>query len=227
MSRPPFDLARVEAATLAAMEQGHRIFQTHRFAQTNVEHVAYLLRRLRPPFDAIVLDAGCGIGETSRLMAQLDDDLSFVNVNISPLQLKHCPTGPRFSCVLADFHQLKLPDASVDAVMFNSSLVQMDEAVALSQAARVLRPGGVLLVNELVRIDHGDGRQLEEKLACRTLTPEQLMDAIHSAGFDIDDSWWPPFDASHFAAMLEQEGLGGLLAGLRPLVVRATKGATR
>lgn len=167
MSRPPFDLVTIEAGTPIAMASGHRIFQTHRYAADDQAHVDKLLEVMAPAQSATVLDAGCGIGEVARLMAVRRPDLRFILVNLSPTQLAHCPQGDRFKVLCADYHNLPLPDACVDAVMFSSALSQMDEEHALPEAFRVMRRDAVLLVNEPVRIG-GDGAELENLLACRT-----------------------------------------------------------
>jgi ubiquinone/menaquinone biosynthesis C-methylase UbiE len=164
VNAPPFDLSTVEAITPAVLSRGHRILQMFRYAPTDWEQAAILLWCMAPEHGATVLDAGCGIGEVSRLMQLQRPDLHFVLVNISPLQMAYCPNGEHFTQLVCDFHDLPLDDERVDAVMFSSALVQMDEALALAQAHRVLRPGGTLLVNEPVR-DWGDGDELEHACA--------------------------------------------------------------
>ena len=94
MTRPPFNLAAVERATIAGMRDGHRLFQTHRYAADDTAQVRLLLDVLAPPRNATILDAGCGIGEVSRLMAALRPDLFFVMSNISPRQLATVPGRP-------------------------------------------------------------------------------------------------------------------------------------
>lgn len=218
--RPPFDLAAIEAGTPSVLAAGHRLLQTFRYDEDDGEHVARLLQALRPAKDATVLDAGCGVGEVCRLMAERRPDLRFIMVNLSPTQLAHCPQGDRFQALLADCHELPLEDACVDAVMFSSALCQMDETVALSEAFRVLRPGGALLVNEPVRI-HGDGVELERLLACRALRFEDMLEAVGTAGFPVVRVEWPTGDASHFRSLMGD--MAHLLDGVRPLIVKAVK----
>ncbi len=220
--RPPVDIEAIEAMTPAVMASGHRIFQTHRYSADDREHVAKLLEVMAPRPDAVVLDAGCGIGEVARIMAQMRPDLAFFLANISALQLSLCPDGAEFLSLHCDFHELPLPDGCVAAVMFSSALPQMDEKVALAQAFRVLIPGGVLLVNEPIRIE-GDGIELEQRCACRTLTAEGMIFAIERAGFDVQSHVFPESNDAHFRALLVADGMGHLADTIRPLIVRAIK----
>lgn len=222
MSRPPFNLAHVEEATRHGLMRGHRIMQTFRYSMDDDEHVEILLDIFDPPQSSYVLDAGCGVGEVSHLMARQRPDLSFLMVNISPYQLQFCPMGKHFGTRLGDFHELAVDTGTVDAVMFNSALVQMDERIALAQAYRVLRPGGLLMVNEPVRVS-GDPGELEKRLACRTLTPVDLLVSIADAGFVVTASIWPEYTDTYFRQLLALDGLEHLLDGIRPLIVKARK----
>jgi ubiquinone/menaquinone biosynthesis C-methylase UbiE len=157
-------------------------------------------------------------------MADLRQDLAFVLVNLSPLQLAECPTGERFLPMLTDCHDLDIHDASVDAVMFSSALCQMDTKQALSEAFRVLKDGGVLLINDMVR-DGGEADLLESAIAARVLPIGELLACVLGVGFVVQDVIHPHHDASHFKAMLEEQGIGHLLDGIHPVIIRAVKEA--
>lgn len=223
MSRPPFNLAAVEMATVHCVTVGQRVLQTHFYANDDRGQVAYLLEQMQPPQGALVLDAGCGIGEVSRLMADMRPDLAFVLVNVSPYQLSLCPKGEQFLHVLGDCHDMDVNDGAVDAVMFSSALCQMDEQVALAEAARVLKDGGVLLINDMAR-HTDDGGAMEKVLAARVLPQADLIAAVEAAGFIIESVVTPEFSDNHFRELLADGGIEYLIEGVYPIIIRATKG---
>lgn len=226
MSRPPFNLQAVEAVTPLAVSSGHHVMQTHYYADTPERHVAQLLDWMQPAAHATVLDAGCGIGEVSRLMAEARPDLGFVLVNISPFQLSLCPEGERFLRVCADCHAMTdIADGSVQAVMYSSALCQMDTEVALAEAHRVLDEGGVLLINDMVRTG-SDGQRIEQMLAARVLTEQELIRFVEGAGFTMDFAIKPAGSDAHFRALLIDAGIEDIIEGIGPFVIRATKRGT-
>lgn len=222
MSRPPFNLAAVESATVAGMQEGHRLFQTHRYAPDDIAHVRVLLDVLVPPQKATILDAGCGIGEVPRLMSELRPDLFFVMTNISDLQLSLCPDGDKFVALHDDCHAMCFDDCVFDAVMFSSALCQMDTAIALAETRRVLKDGGILLVNDMVRDGDDDGL-MESVLAARVLRADALKAMIEMARFGIDRFETPPFNDAHFRELLARDGLEHVLDGISPVIIRAVK----
>lgn len=222
MSAPPFNLAAVDQATRLSMEAGHRMLQTHRFDSDDAVQADFLLVMMEPPEGARILDAGCGVGEVSRLMAQSDPSLRFDLVNVSEYQLSHCPVSPAFTKRLADCHALPVPDDSYDVVMFNSALCQMDIEVALSEAERVLKPGGILFISDMARTA-GDPDEMEVVLAARVLPANSLARMIIAAGFDITSMVSPGGDDAHFREMLKTAGAEHLLNGIIPIIFRALK----
>lgn len=229
--RPPFDVDRIDQLTPAVVASGHRMLQTHRYSRDDATHVRLLLNALDPMMCSVVLDAGCGFGEVSRLMGEARPDLTFILANLSREQLHEClrslPVG-RHMLLWTDCHATGLRGGMVDAVMFNSALAQMDEWQALKEAHRVLGAGGRLMCNELV-FDQGNERaadaaaRMERELACRVLSREQLEWQVERAGFEIDAVARLLFDISHFRDLLAQRGMADLIDGMYPVIVTATK----
>ncbi len=88
---------------------------------------------------------------------------------------------------------IPLPDASVDVVISNCVInLAADKTVVLSEAARVLRPGGRLAFSDVVAdegMDDVTKADMEAWTGCiaGALTPTEFTDALTVAGFtDIE-----------------------------------------
>jgi SAM-dependent methyltransferase len=95
-----------------------------------------------------VLDAGCGVGWGSELL-RLSGAMSVVGVDISEEALADARRrAPECEFVPGDLAKLPFPDHEFDVIVCMEALEHADDtAGALDQLARVLRPGGVLLVS--------------------------------------------------------------------------------
>ncbi|SDF75801.1 class I SAM-dependent methyltransferase [Halorientalis regularis] len=97
------------------------------------------MRRRTDAFDAI-LDAGAGTGISTRVFA--DRAARPVALDLSHEMVRRVAVGERTQ---ADFDSLPFTDGAFDAVAFTASLFLTPEpAAAAHEAARVLRPGGVV-----------------------------------------------------------------------------------
>lgn len=102
------------------------------------------------PNDARVLDSGCGGGEP--VLKRVADSHRPVGVDFSAAQLEIAKsTVPEAGLVRGDMTRLPVAENSVDAVVAYHSLIHVpsgDHRPVLDEFARVLRPGGRLLVSE-------------------------------------------------------------------------------
>ena len=220
---PNPNMEHIDASTAAGVAKGIRVFQTHRYDENDFEHVATLLEWLSPPPGARILDAGCGIGEVSRLMAELRPDLSFVLANLSAFQLSMAPTGERYQHILGDCVALPLPDESVDAAMFFSSLCQMDIPLALCEAGRVMRPGGTLLIVDMVRFSGHNG-ELDHRLGAMAHAPSTMARWANKAGLLSECTEYPEGDNSVFRSLFpDQDTYNRLFDGVHHAVMRFRK----
>ena len=97
-----------------------------------------------------VLDVGCGIGGSSRILAR-DYGFAVTAITISPQQVKRAqeltPQGLNVQFRVDDAMALSFPDASFDVVWSIEAGPHMpDKAVFASELMRVVKPGGVLVV---------------------------------------------------------------------------------
>ncbi|MBE7383110.1 MAG: methyltransferase domain-containing protein [Leptolyngbya sp. SIO1E4] len=102
------------------------------------------------PPGTTLLDVGCGIGGSSRILAR-DYGFSVTGVTISPQQVKRAqaltPEGVSAQFQVDDAMALSFPDASFDVVWSVEAGPHMpDKAVFARELLRVLKPGGTLVV---------------------------------------------------------------------------------
>lgn len=144
-----------------------------------------------------VLDIGAGAGGLMRQAAEagfemlgLDITHGFncLNQGLSQLAgLEH-----RARCITADALNLPLADASMDAVVFQHSFLNMPDSTAvLNECRRVLRPAGKLVMHEVVRGPHANAMRYPVPWASDARhshleSAEQLNQLLEQAGFHID-----------------------------------------
>ena len=156
-----------------------------------------------PPHPAI-LDVGCGTGinllELARVLAPCR---TLVGVDLSPGMLevarrKAAAAGIAATFQVGDAEALELPDGTFDLVVCNSAYHWFsDRARAIHQMARVLRPGGQLLLGTLASPGFeewiGAVNTVWTRLfgrACAAFpempTPDELTAQLRAAGLGIE-----------------------------------------
>lgn len=216
---PDFDA--IDAQTPTAVALGVRLMQSHKFAYTDRQHVRYLLDYAQFPLHGVVVDMGCGIGEFARLAAEIRPDLKWELVNMSRAQLDLCPYGTQFNPILRDAHYTGFPDASIDAVTFQTSLVQMNKLRALQEAYRILKPGGVLLISEMIRTS-GDNEWWKLKLHGEVPSQRELTNSMLHAGFrtfETHEPWGDDLEFRNLLGPVHAEQLDYV----KPILIRAVK----
>jgi 2-polyprenyl-3-methyl-5-hydroxy-6-metoxy-1,4-benzoquinol methylase len=129
----------LEALDLSKIHYGH------------AEILDWSFRQLPDLRGARVLDIGIGEGQTSVLLARAGADVTGIDVSKGALERA---AGLATRCgVTVDLRQmagedLQFDDASFDAILCMSAYHHMDLALAAREFARVLRPGGRLVMNE-------------------------------------------------------------------------------
>ncbi len=117
-----------------------------------------LVERLVPEPPGRVLDVGGGPGPYAEWLAGRGYDVRLIDP--VPLHVEEASTRARrskqpFAVELGDARRLRAEDGSIDAVLMLGPLYHLtrreDRVLALSEAGRVLRPGGVVLAAAISR----------------------------------------------------------------------------
>jgi ubiquinone/menaquinone biosynthesis C-methylase UbiE len=211
------DLTALADATRAAVGAGHRVFQIHRFAETEAAHLARLERWAELPDEARVIDMGSGVGEVAKRFRCIRPDLSFTLVNISAAQLEYSPEFPSYC---GDFCAVPEPNNSFDAALFCFSIGYADRDAALAEASRLLRPGGVLFIYDMVRVS-GDNQGMQE--VSYTVDPRADIDqAALQAGF-VSDLYLEPADRGNYGKTVLGSQFDAIFHGTIPAIWRLVK----
>jgi ubiquinone/menaquinone biosynthesis C-methylase UbiE len=154
-------------------------------------------RRLLADAEGVVVEIGAGTGLSFR---HYPAGLQVLATEPDPHMLKAARRAARTADAKLTLEQapaeaLPLGDASVDTVVSVLVLCSVaDQAVALAEANRVLKPGGRLLLLEHVRAadptlarrqDRSERRQVRFAGGCHP--NRDTLRAVAAAGFDTDD----------------------------------------
>lgn len=138
------------------------------FARAQDRLNAYLLdmAALRPRQG--VLDVGCGFGGTLDAVNRHLSDMELVGINIDSRQLDLCRqiaarNGNRFRWEQADACLLPFADASFDRILCVEAMFHFNSRRAfLREAARVLKPGGMLVASDIALTPSGRRLQADD-----------------------------------------------------------------
>ncbi|MEB3049754.1 class I SAM-dependent methyltransferase [Mycolicibacter sp. MYC123] len=134
-----------------------------------------------------VLEAGFGEGYGADLIARAANRV--IGVDYDDTAVAHVRARyPRVETLQGNLADLPLPDASVDVVV-NFQVIEhlWDQAQFIAECARVLRPGGLLMVSTPNRITFSPGRDTPiNPFHTRELNAAELTELLLDGGFTME-----------------------------------------
>jgi ubiquinone/menaquinone biosynthesis C-methylase UbiE len=133
-----------EYDTMAALEDVYWWYRGLRARVTSAPRAEVRERRPRR-----ILDVGCGTGANLCALRAVFPASTVVGVDVADAALRHSRRRGCAPLARASANELLLRDADFDVVLFADVLSDagVDDAGALREAHRVLRPGGLLAAN--------------------------------------------------------------------------------
>lgn len=148
---------------------------------------APVIGAMLPVHAGVALDAGCGSGEYTRaLLLPRADHVAGMDFNPASLMRLQSRLGPMEAdkCALINASLTRLPfaDASFDTALCTEVIEHIeDDALAVEELCRVLRPGGTLIVSVPV-----PPPAIEDPAHVRDgYTPEQMCLLLEQNGFTV------------------------------------------
>lgn len=134
-----------------------------------------------------VLEAGCGEGYGADLIAGVAAEV--VAVDYDETTVAHVRARyPRVGIRHGNLADLPLPDAAVDVVV-NFQVIEhlWDQPGFIAECARVLRPGGLLMISTPNRITFSPGRDTPiNPFHTRELNAAELTELLTDGGFTME-----------------------------------------
>lgn len=175
------------------------------------------------PPPARVLDAGCGAGSVARGLAARGYLVDGLDGSAAFIAHAEAQPGPAIAYAVGDLTALPYPDAAYDAVVSSEVLEHVaDDAGAVAELARVLRPGGWAIAT--VPADPALWDPSDDWAGhLRRYTGEALSARFEEAGFEVVHltRWGFPFVRLYhrqvFLRLLARKGAAPDGAPERPL----------
>ena len=180
-----------------------------------------------PPDEISLLDAGCGTGAYAAALADRVGRLTALDLNDGMLAVARTKLTPWQERGTLELHKgsitaMPFADGSFDAVMFNQVLHHLEDGTdpgyaghgsALAEAFRVVKPGGLVVVNACTHTQLRQGywyyRLIPQALAAtlaRCAPASVIGAAIEAAGFAFRDRIVPHESVMQGASYFDGRG---------------------
>lgn len=174
--------------TSAQVVEG-RVEATHWWFRGRRALVARCIASAGVPRDALVLDVGSGAGSNLRMLHELGFR-RIVGLDRSAAALRFCRARQAADLQRADLTALPFRDASFDLALATDVLEHVhDEARAVSELLRVLRPGGALVAT-VPAFESLWGLQDDVSHHLRRYRRPEVVDRLTESGFVVRQSFY-------------------------------------
>jgi SAM-dependent methyltransferase len=181
-----------------ARYDGYADWYDERFAPS-AALAAPILERLLGPGSGRCLDLCCGTGLHLPTLGALGWRVTALDISADQLRLARALSGETVELVQGDAAALPFPDGAFDAVVSLFSHTDVDDFPALiTEATRVLRPGGVLVYAGLHPCFEGPHVRYPQGAIVPTLHPGYRATGRHTEGPGIaPDGLWAKVGGVH------------------------------
>jgi len=173
----------------SAQENAARLERNHWWYRGRRQLIRARIEALGVRPSAQMLDVGCGTGANLTLLGELGF-VDVTGVDLSEDAIRWCCEKGHAAVERGDICDLPFPDAHFDFVLAIDILEHVaDDATAIAELRRVLRPGGTLLVT-VPAIGGSWGFQGDDAYQKRSYLKRELAAQLRLGGFTVTHSFY-------------------------------------
>jgi SAM-dependent methyltransferase len=137
-----------------------------------------------------ILDAGCGTGGMLQTFREARPDWQITGLDVSPIAVEYCQQRGFTDVIRGSVDEMPFPNASFDVLVSLDVLYhrQVFQNRALCEIARVLKPGGLLILN-LPAFDILRGRHDIAIHGTRRYTVKRILELLGPIGFKLETAF--------------------------------------
>lgn len=181
---PHTPAAEPSTPSQSLVHTGERMMPVCAEADTFWEHIYRYRFALDYVVGKRVLDIACGEGYGSRAMVE-HGAASVIGMDLSEQAVSHARLTYQVDARVGNALDIPLPPESIDVVVSFETIEHLpDQAAFIRQCARILTPGGLLIVSAPNRLVHHDQGHLNP-FHCRELYLHELEQLLASAFTDV------------------------------------------